>query len=187
MNLHNAGYTYGPKHGKLLECFVDDLHLPLRHSTSANCSSHEYLRQLMDLRGMYGLQRKNEWSIVEDFVFFGALTSNTDALVSPRLRRHFAVVPLAAPGGGNLKAIMSQQLQGLLDAHSYDMVDKSYGGILEASLQLYSSVKETLKVSDTPGRQHYFFSLKNLVSVFQVCSWTSQWRRANMYLEIIIM
>lgn len=124
----------------------------------------------MDLRGLYGLQRKNEWCIVEDFVMFGSLTSNTDALVSPRLRRHFAVISLAAPSEGNLKVIISQQLQGLLDAHSYDMTDGRYQGVVEASIQLYSSVKETFKVSDTPGRQHYFFSLKNLVSVFQVLS-----------------
>ena len=163
-----AGYTYGPKHGKLIECFIDDLHLPLRHSTSKDCSSHEYLRQLMDLKGLYGLHRKNEWSVVEDFVIFGALTSNSDALVSPRLRQHFAIIHLADLNEGTLNAIVSQQLQGLLDAHSYDMDETSFQGILEASVQLYDSVKKTLKVSDTPGRQHYFFSLQNLVSIFQV-------------------
>ena len=36
-----AGYTYGPKHGKRLQLFIDDLHLPLRHSPSAVCTSHE--------------------------------------------------------------------------------------------------------------------------------------------------
>lgn len=117
---------------------------------------------------MYGLPRRNEWCIIEDFVVFGALTSDTDALVSPRLRRHFAVVPLAAPSEGNLKVVVSQQLQGLLDAHSHNMADGTFQGLLQASIELYGSVKQTLKVSDTPGRQHYFFSLKNLVSVFQV-------------------
>lgn len=133
-----------------------------------NCSSHEYLRQLTDLRGLYGLQRRNEWCVIEDFVIFGSLTSSTDALVSPRLRRHFAVIPVAAPSEGNLKAIVFQQFQGLLDAHSYDMADGSYRGLLGASIELYSHVKENFKVSGMPGRQHYFFSLKSLVSVFQV-------------------
>jgi hypothetical protein len=117
---------------------------------------------------MYSLQRKNEWSVVEDFVLFGSLTSNADALVSSRLRRHFAVIPLAAPSDGNMRVIVSQQFQGLLDAHSYDMANEVYQRLLEVSLLLYNSVKEAFKVSDTPGRQHYFFSLKNLVSVFQV-------------------
>lgn len=107
---------------------------------------------------------------MEDFVVFGSLTSNTDALVSPRLRRHFTVIHLPSPSDSNVKVIMSQQLQGLLDAHSYEMDDKNYRGVYEASVELYTKVKETLKVSDTPGRCHYFFSLKNLVSVFQVAT-----------------
>lgn len=178
INVHNnivllwflrTGYTYGPKHGKLLECFIDDLHLPLRHTSNMDCSAHEYLRQLADLRGMYGLQKRNEWCTVEDFVLFGSLTSDTDALVSPRLRRHFAVIHLPTPSDGNVRVIVAQQLQGLLEAHSYDMDNKSYQGVLDASMELYNSMRQTLKVSNTPGRQHYFFSLKNLVSVFQVC------------------
>ena len=35
-----TGYTYGPKHGRRLELFIDDLHLPLRHSSAA-CTAHE--------------------------------------------------------------------------------------------------------------------------------------------------
>ena len=35
-----TGYTYGPKHGRRLELFVDDLHLPLRHSSAAY-TAHE--------------------------------------------------------------------------------------------------------------------------------------------------
>ncbi len=39
-----AGYTYGPKHGRMLELFIDDLHLPLRHTASVPgsvCPPHE--------------------------------------------------------------------------------------------------------------------------------------------------
>ena len=36
------GYVCGPKHGKRLELFIDDLHLPLRHTTSPeHCVPHE--------------------------------------------------------------------------------------------------------------------------------------------------
>lgn len=101
-------------------------------------------------------------------MLLGCLTSNSDALVSPRFRRHLAVIHLSSLGDESLKAIVSQQLQGLLEAHSHELNSKSVQGILEASIELYSSVKETLKVSDAPGRNHYFFSLKNLVSLFQV-------------------
>lgn len=117
---------------------------------------------------MYSLQKRNEWCVVEDFVLFACLTSDTDALVSPRLRRHLAVIHLPSPSEGCLKVIASQQLQALLDAHSYGDKADSYRGVLEASVEVYARVRETFKVSDTPGRYHYFFSLNNLVSVFQV-------------------
>lgn len=166
-----TGYTYGPKNGKLLECFIDDLHLPLRYtSNSSSCSSHEYLRQLADLRGVYSLQKRTEWCAIEDFVLFGSLTSNSEDIVSSRLRRHLAVIHLPEPSDGNLKMIASLQLGGLLKAHSHEMEPKNFDNLLEVSMELYTSVKEMLRVSDTPGRLHYFFSLKHLVSVFQVCS-----------------
>ena len=105
---------------------------------------------------------------MEDFVIFACLTSNSDALLSPRLRRHMAVIHLPSPSEGALKVIASQQLQALLEAHSYSIEEGGYEGVLEASVELYSKVRRSFKVSDTPGRCHYFFSLKNLVSVFQV-------------------
>ena len=36
----STGYTYGPKQGRRWELFIDDLHLPLRHSAAA-CTAHE--------------------------------------------------------------------------------------------------------------------------------------------------
>ena len=41
-------------------------------------------------------------------------------------------------------------------------------GILAGSLEAYSRVRQALGASDLPGRQHYFFSLATLESVFQV-------------------
>ena len=164
-----TGYTYGPKQGKLLECFIDDLHLPLKHSTnSSSCSSHEYLRQLADLKGIYNLQKTNEYSVIEDFILFACMTGNSEALISPRLRRHMIVIYLPDPCEANRRSIVSQQLSGLLKAHCHEMSPKEFETLLEASLELYANVKEILRVSDTPGRLHYFFSIKHLVSVFQV-------------------
>ena len=88
--------------------------------------------------------------------------------MSPRFRRHLAVIHLPSSSDSTLRVIVSQQLQGLLDAHSFEMEEKMFQGVLEASVELYSTIKEALKISDTPGRQHYFYSLQNLVSVFQV-------------------
>ena len=170
-----VGYTYGPKNGKVIHWFIDDLHLPLTNTRSnntastnskrLNCSSHEYLRQLIDVKGLYNLEKKNEWSVVEDLVIFGSLTSESDALVEPRLRRHLATINVPDLQGLNLGEVSTQQLTALLQsAVSEDSLQR----IIHSSIKIYESVKRSLSVSHMSGRQHYCFSLRHLESVFQV-------------------
>ena len=157
-----------------MQWFIDDLHLPLtttcNNTTSANgkpnhCSSHEYLRQLIDIKGLYNLEKRNEWSVVEDLVIFASLTSDSDALVEPRLRRHLATINVPDLQGYNLSVVASQQLTALLQSAVDDVTLQR---IIDSSIKIYSRVKQSLSVSHMPGRQHYFFSLKYLESVFQV-------------------
>ena len=154
-----------------MQWFIDDLHLPLAHCDSMStgplcCSSHEYLRQLIDSKGLYNLEKKNDWCVVEDLVIFASLTSNSDALVEPRLRRHLATVHIPDLQDHNLVVVASQQLTTLLE----NVVNEvSLQRVVDYSIEVYKSVKKALGVSDMPGRQHYFFSLKFLESVFQVC------------------
>ena len=163
-----TGYTYGPKHGKTMQWYIDDLHLPLNSSPTADatsCSSHDYLRQLIDARGLYNLDKRNEWSVVEDFVIFGSLTSTSDALIEPRLRRHLAVVNVPDLQGQSLAIVVSQQLEALLGGVvSEEMLKK----MVDSTIEVYRNVKQVLSVSDMAGRQHYLFSLKHLELVFQV-------------------
>ena len=168
------GYTYGPKNGKVMQWFIDDLHLPLTttysSTTSANskpshCCSHEYLRQLIDIKGLYNLDKKNEWSVVEDLVIFASLTSDSDAMVEPRLRRHLATVSVPDLQGYNLSVVATQQQTALLQNA---VNEPTLQRIVDSSIKIYRSVKRSLSVSHMPGRQHYCFSLEYLESVFQV-------------------
>lgn len=153
-----------------MQWFIDDLHLPLTHCDSTSttplcCSSHEYLRQLIDSKGLYNLEKKNDWCVIEDLVVFASLTSNSDALVEPRLRRHLATVHVPDLQDHNLGVVASQQLTALLE----NVVNEdSLQRVVDCSVEVYRSVKKVLDMSDMPGRQHYFFSLKFLESVFQV-------------------
>ena len=157
-----------------MQWFIDDLHLPLNttyssttsvNSKPSHCCSHEYLRQLIDTKGLYNLDKKNEWSVVEDLVIFASLTSDSDAMVEPRLRRHVATINVPDLQGYNLSVVATQQLTALLlNAISEPTLQR----IVDSSIKVYRSVKQSLSVSHMPGRQHYCFSLKHLESVFQV-------------------
>lgn len=150
-----------------MQWFIDDIHLPLSHykSMPLACSSHEYLRQLTDAKGLYNLEKKNEWCVVEDFVIFASLTSSSDALVEPRLRRHLATVHIPELEGHNLSVVASQQLAALMENV---VSENTLLKLVDSSIEVYKSVKQVLNISNMPGRQHYFFSLKFLESVFQV-------------------
>ena len=157
-----------------MQWFIDDLHLPLTttyssttpaNSNPSHCCSHEYLRQIIDIKGLYNLDKKNEWSVVEDLVIFASLTSDSDAVVEPRLRRHLATINVPDLQGYNLSVVATQQLTSLLQN---TISEPTLQRIVDSSIKVYLSVKRSLSVSHMPGRQHYCFSLKHLESVFQV-------------------
>ena len=125
----------------------------------------QYLRQLMDSKGLYNLQRHNDWCAIEDLLLFTSLTSDMGVALASRLQRHFAVIQIPDLRNHNLKRITSEMLHSFLPT---DIQPDTVQGILAASVETYSAVKQTLRVSDMPGRQHYFFSLAKLESVFLV-------------------
>ena len=126
---------------------------------------HQYLRQLMDGRGLYNLQKQNDWCAIEDLVLFTSLTSDTGTTLAPRLQSHFAVIQIPDLWDHTLKRVTSEMLHSFLPT---DVHPDTIQGVLGASIEAYTAVKQVLKVSDMPGRQHYFFSLAKLESVFQV-------------------
>lgn len=101
-------------------------------------------------------------------VIVSCLTSTTDAVITPRLRRQLAVVHLPELTGESLKAVVSLQLFTLMSAHTGAMDDGMLQIVVGVSTEVYSKVNRALKVSGMPGRQHYLFSLRQLESVYQV-------------------
>ena len=120
----------------------------------------------MDSRGLYNLQKQNDWCAIEDLVLFASLTSDTGTTLPPRLQSHFAVIQLPDLRDHTLKRVTSEMLHSFLPT---DVHPDTVQGVLGASIEAYTAIKQVLKVSDMPGRQHYFFSLGELESVFQVC------------------
>ncbi len=160
-----SGYTFGPKHHKKLNWFIDDLHSPHTPHTHPP-TAHEYLRQLSDVSGLHNLQKRNEHCTIEDLVIFACATSSNTSL-DPRLTRQFSTIHLPELSGERARNIILVQLATYLSSHtvgmggSFDQLAKVIGGV-------YVGVKEALCVSDMPGRGHYLFSLGHLESVYQV-------------------
>ena len=135
----------------------------------------------MDGHGVYNLNKTNTFSHIERLSFFTAMTSDTmTSHLSPRLQRHFSIINLPELADGPLTTIISGTLCALcggmeggggMKGKTGEGGDFS-GGCLESIIQstvaVYLQVRDRLRESDMPGRQHYTFSLKHIELAFQV-------------------
>ncbi|KAL5457324.1 hypothetical protein EMCRGX_G034572 [Ephydatia muelleri] len=166
---HRQGYTFGPKNGKVMNLFIDDLHLPLRSHRKQQCGFHEYLRQLMDSKGMFNLAKLNEWCVIEDLAIFATLANDCGSCMEldPRLQRHFVTINVPPLKGQSLNAIVTMWAEDVASALPPSFPPTLSKDLLCASLEVYGFVREALKASTMPGRHHYLFSLGQLASVYQ--------------------
>ena len=134
----------------------------------------------MDNGGVYSLGKPNTLSTIENLsVFTGFTTTSSPSLPSPRLLRHFSIITLPELTGAPLTTILTDSLRSHcagkagLEAESTERagLEAESGGlssVVEKTAAVFLEVRESLRLSDLPGRRHYFFSLSHIESAFQV-------------------
>ena len=146
------------------------------------------MRQLVDGGGLWNLSRPNCWSVVENLTIFAALTTDGKTTIPLRLQRLFAVVQLPELSPTNLQSIVSEMLRVLCAGigvwQGAELSGEVHRHVVQSSVELFSRVREALRASDTPGREHYVFSLSQLESAFQVCQSVCLSVRLSVYLPV---
>ena len=131
----------------------------------------QYLRQLVDGGGVYTLGKPNTLSTIENLsIFAGFTTTSSSCLPSPRLLRHFSLIPLPQLVGGPLTTILTHSLRSHCcgRAEQEAGITQSLASIVESTAEVFLRVRESLSPSQLPGRYHYLFSLSHIESAFQV-------------------
>ena len=146
----------------------------------------QYIRQLIDCHGVHNLGKKNTFSAIEDLSLFTALTtaSTTHSPLSPRLSHHFTVIHLPELADTPLTTILTESLRTLCGgvvAGSEDGMEGSEDGtprpwisgetmscIVQSTMTVFLRVRDSLRASEMPGRQHYVFNLSHIQCAFQV-------------------
>ena len=86
-------------------------------------------------------------------------------------QRHFAVFSLPGPEDESLKTIVNSILESSMTQADHPGLDiELHNGIVQASVKMLTAIKTVLKPSPMPGRTLYSFTLKGIVTCFQVSS-----------------
>ena len=147
------------------------------HTHTHTHTSLQYIRQLMDCHGVYNLGKPNTFSVVEDLTLFAALPSNIGTTtIAPRLQRHFAIIHLPELVDTPLTTILTETLRtycgGLAETKAgtqgSSISADALSSIVQSTATVFLQVRDALRESNMPGRQHYVFSLSHIESAFQV-------------------
>jgi len=86
-------------------------------------------------------------------------------------KRHFNLIYLPIPSGQALKSIFHGTLEASMFYSEKSGLDSDlHTALIEASCSLLDAVNQVLKPCPTPGRQHYMFNMKTIITILQVCS-----------------
>jgi dynein heavy chain len=155
----------GAPSGRKAVIFVDDINMPTVETYGAQ-PPVELLRQFLDFKGFYD-RDKLFWKDIENCMMFvgAAPPGGGRAVITPRFTRHFNVVCMPEASDQSLTLIFNSILEGFLSSKFEPEVKKMCGGVVAATIEMYSRISEELL--PTPAKFHYTFNLRDISKVFQ--------------------
>eukprot|EP00794_Sanderia_malayensis_P000407 gene407-1042_t len=171
---HRQGFVYGAEDNKKLMLFIDDLNVATTNPDNTNFqSTNELLRQLVDSKMIFNLQKPFDRRYIEDLSITASLSISDAATlnttqISDRLLRHFTVIQLPEPKQKTIQTIASAMLEANMGANEcLTLPHELHEQIVQASCHLLTRVSDVLRPSPMLGRRNYQFDLKDLKRIFQ--------------------
>lgn len=154
----------GPRPGRRMAIFVDDLNMPQKEKFGAQ-PPIELLRQLLGDHGFYD-RSELVWKEVEDVSLVAACGPPGGGRnpVTQRLVRFFHCLCVPDLSDNSMIRIFQNILSGFLQPFVPDVREKCVS-VVKASVELFQKIRKELL--PTPTRSHYTFNLRDLSKVFQ--------------------
>lgn len=119
---------------------------------------------------MYSYTKPYGQKKLEDICFYSTMTHENKNLktIDSRLLRHSILIYLPSPDEHVLKSIFNGILEASMSHKESTSIDSQLQtAIIGASVKLLSLINQVLKPCPTPGRQHYLFNMKTIITILQ--------------------